>query len=136
MLSTKTRRQIFTAKQLMLHRGEVQEYRRMRARDHISAEALVNLQQERVLALVRHAYSTTPFYRDHYAAAGLNMRDFSDPQVLSSLPIVNRSDVANGFERIRSRTVGAGDVLVKTTGGSTGDPMRILRERRASELAI
>ena len=136
MLSTKTRRQIFSAKQLMLHRGEVQEHRRMRALDVAGVEVLASLQQERLLSMVRHAFSTTPFYRDLYGAAGLTMKDFSDPEVLSSLPIVNRSDVHDGFEDIRSRSVGSEDVLVKTTGGTTGDPMRILRDRRASELAI
>ena len=136
MVSETTRHRIFDVKQRLRRPTDVRELAEMRALHTAPVEVLERLQQDRALAIARHAFRTSPFYRDSFVRAGIDIRDLADPQVLAALPIVDKSDLRDNFDRVRSHEVSARDVEIKTTGGSTGEPLTVLYDRRVGELAI
>ena len=136
MVPARVRHRIFDIKQALRNPDDVREYRELLSRHEANPKALIRLQQDRALALTRHAFRTSPFYREHYTRAGLDLRDLHDPQVLAALPIVERADLRDNFDRVRSRDVGPSDVEMHVTGGSTGEPLRVLWDRRLPGNAI
>ncbi|WP_186759076.1 phenylacetate--CoA ligase family protein [Arthrobacter alpinus] len=93
-------------------------------------EDLKALQMKRSLDQAQFAMEHTPFYRDLYTAAGITMRDFRDPEIFTNLPIVDKSDVRDYFEFFKSSEATSKNSIISTTGGSTGEPLRILRDLR------
>jgi phenylacetate-CoA ligase len=87
------------------------------------------------LARLRHvvfrAYHTVPYYKRSFDAAGVNPRDLRTAEDLRYFPLLDKRAliehagalVATGRERIGARW--------DATGGSTGEPVRFLRSRRA-----
>lgn len=71
---------------------------------------------------VRHA-AETPFWRDRFRDAGFDAAaDFSFAD-FARLPVLERADVAEGWERMLSPRVPASDRRKDGTGGSTGTPL-------------
>lgn len=99
-----------------------------RSADEIAAARLARLR-----TLVAHCWAQVPFYRAHWGAAGLagpdEIRDFDD---YARLPVLTKADLRTHFERLK-----AGNhrdrLLYKTTGGSTGEPVRIGYTRESYE---
>ncbi len=68
-----------------------------------------------------HAYLRIPFYKNEFDKAGVNPRDFSSLEELSSYPIINK-------DIIRANNLINRNAFVKYkfkshTSGSTGQPM-------------
>lgn len=70
-------------------------WRDMRARESWSREQLLEYQNRRLAALVRHALERSPFYREFYK--GL---DLSGPVDIKSLPILTKKAVMENFDRL------------------------------------
>ena len=136
MVSTAARHAIFDVKQAIRRPGDVREFRELSARHQADAGEVARLQQDRALAMARHAFRTSPFYRDLFVRAGVDLRDLDDPAALAALPIVDKTDLRENFDRVRSREAGPRDVIPKVTGGSTGEPLRVLYDRRLPQNAI
>jgi phenylacetate-CoA ligase len=82
--------------------------------------------------LVTDTARHVPFYRAHWAAAGIDVEALSLPRDFARLPVVRKSDLlAAGAEvrlddrRRRSR------LAAETTSGSSGQPFEILLDRSA-----
>jgi phenylacetate-CoA ligase len=88
-----------------------------------SLDELRALQLARLRRLLAHAYDFVPFYRRRFDEVGVGRllpRDFDE---VLSLPIVRRADAQSTFDE-RQSVGGPAPVIVKTTGGSTGEPLR------------
>jgi len=96
--------------------------------------------RRRSLALLRHvvfrAYHTVPYYKRRFDEAGVNPRDLRSAEDLLRFPLLAKRDVVEHA----SELVATGrDLLGATwdaTGGSTGEPLRFLRSRRAWALGF
>lgn len=85
---------------------------------------------------VRHAAATTPFYRDRLSAIGFDPRADFGFEDLAALPVLERADIHDAGDAIRSTAVPEHLVRRDATGGSTGTPTRLWtgpRERGWSE---
>jgi len=131
MMSGSLRDQVFEAKLGFVRRAELDELRALMRNERLEPEALQSLQQARAADLVRFAMAETDYYRDRYAQAGIGARDLADPQAFQSLPVLERADVRENLERIRSREATPSNSQPAATGGSTGEPLRVFRDARA-----
>jgi phenylacetate-CoA ligase len=87
------------------------------------------LRAERLRRLVRHAATTTPFYRRRFQEAGLRpdgVRDISD---LRSLPLLTKADVRERLPDLLSRDYDRSQLVPAKTGGSTGEALRVFCDR-------
>ena len=94
---------------------------------------IVAARQRRIaVAHARFAMENTEFYRQKYSEAGLKVEDFDDPDVFESLPIVEKSDVRERFDDFCSSEASQRTSVRSLTGGSTGEPLHLLRDKRVS----
>lgn len=82
------------------------------------------MQLMKLNALLAHAWTTVPFLRAHWEAAGVRQQPLSDLSELAAYPILTKEHLKRHHVDCISRPW-VGRTLSKTTGGSTGTPMRI-----------
>ena len=124
------RDRIFEAKLRLARPAEFVELRELEANERLDPERLHALAQGRAAAIARFAMTHSAFYRERYAQAGIRERDLADPRAFASLPVLERSDVKEHFARIRSDEAEPRNVQHAVTGGTTNEPLRVLRDRR------
>jgi len=98
-----------------------------------SIDILRASQAERLTPLVEHARRHVPFYRDGLPA-GFQAGN-SPLQMVTDLPFLLKSDLQTSAERLRS-TADLGRLALKTTGGSTGQPVTLWKTRSAWALEL
>ncbi len=125
------RDRIFEAKLRLARPAEFAELRALERNERLDPAQLVALAQARTAEIARFAMTHSAFYRERYARAGICERDLADPQALASLPVLERAEVKENFARIRTHEATRGNVQYAVTGGTTNEPLRVLRDRRA-----
>lgn len=94
------------------------------------APRLDRRQLEALQGLVRHAYSTVPFYRELYDDRGVSPGDLRHPDDLRRFPIVTRTMIqGTPPARLVAKGVDPASCLRSRTSGSTGTPLEILFRR-------
>ena len=82
-------------------------------------ERIERLQRHRVRSIVRHAYTTAPFYRDAMEQRGLKPGDFRSADDLARLPLLDDLTVRNNPELFASTRYSDQSRLTAYTSGST-----------------
>ncbi|WP_375492349.1 phenylacetate--CoA ligase family protein [uncultured Jatrophihabitans sp.] len=124
------KRAVFDAKAALALRPDRRVDDQLRTTEVLDPEVLQNLQAERSAAHARFAMQTTPFYRELYTAAGFTVDDLKDPAAFTALPLVTKSDVREQPDRFRSSEATDSNAVMSATGGSTGEPLHLLRDLR------
>ena len=81
---------------------------------------LAALRDRRLRAMVRHAYTTVPHYRETMRAHGLAPADIATAADLAKLPLVDDRELAEAPERFLSSRYAGRDTLLLTTTGTSG----------------
>ncbi len=94
----------------------------------LPAERLRELQFEQLRVLVRHAFDSAPFYREHWRKAYDPAAPLT-PERFAALPVLTRAALQERHSELRSRAVPQdhGAVAETRTSGSTGMPVRVLK---------
>lgn len=79
--------------------------------------------------VVRLAAANVPFYRDRYREAGIDLQNLEHGDGFAALPPIDKADVRAAGESLRDPTVDDEQTLSLTTGGSTGEPLRLWQSR-------
>ena len=88
-----------------------------------SPEQVQAWQEERLHALVEHAYNHTRYYRRIFDELGLKPSDIRSTEDLKKLPIINK-EIANAhFDEIVPNNLSSFHYREGKTGGTTGEPM-------------
>ena len=115
---------------------ELAELRALAQSERLDPEKLRSLQQARAAEIVRFAVAHSAHYRERYARAGIEPRDLADPQAFEALPVLERAELRENHERIRSTEATPANVQRAVTGGTTGEPLRVLRDRRVDHRTL
>ena len=91
-------------------------------------EALKARQFLQLAELLKHAFETTPFYRERLAAAGYQPGMAVDEALLARIPVLSRQDVQQAGPALHSARMPAGHGTPHSieSAGSTGTPVRVL----------
>jgi phenylacetate-CoA ligase len=128
------RERFFEAKLGLALRSELDEYRALLRSQRLDPPALRSLQLARAAELAAFAVSHTDWYRERYA--GIDLRGLGEPGAFESLPVLEREDVRRHFARLRSTEASPRTVSPAVTSGSTGEPLRVLRDTRANHRTL
>jgi phenylacetate-CoA ligase len=128
------RDRIFEAKLRLARPSELEELRWMERNERISPEALDALQRERAAELVAFAMAHSDFYRERFR--GLDPRELTRPGAFQALPVLERADLRAHRERIRTDEATSRNVQHAVTGGTTGEPLRVMRDERANHRVL
>ncbi len=89
-----------------------------------SPERLRELQNQKLRALVKHAYQNVPHYRRIFAERGLTSKDIQTAQDLRKLPILTKDDIRQNPEDMIAKDFKKWNPYSIATAGSTGEPLR------------
>lgn len=126
------RRSIFDLKSRTVLRNSSRILRELIAGESMSGEEILARQRRRAAAQARYAMENTAFYREYYSGAGFIPSDLDDPEVFQHLPVVEKEHVRENFELFKTAEATDRTSAVSMTGGSTGQPLHLLRDKRVS----
>lgn len=84
--------------------------------------------RRRVRAAIADAARHVPFYREHWGGRGILAAAEKGDLALEDLPLLTRELLRAGFAALRRQGGAAGRVIDRSTGGSSGEPVRFLQE--------
>lgn len=93
--------------------------------ERYSGSELGAYQDERLRAIVKHAYEAVPFYRRRFDEYKLKPSDIRGHDDLPKLPLLTRADIRTHFDDLRSRSVSRGSMRTGHTSGTTGTPLTV-----------
>lgn len=107
------------------------DLRRLRQAEGWSSEQLKDFQQRRLRLLLRHAATSVPFYRDWFAANGLD----PDSVRLDQMPIASKDTMRReGIERFTAEGFPSRQRIAARSSGSTGEPFSFYTSREAASI--
>jgi phenylacetate-CoA ligase len=110
--------------------GRFAEFQALLARTEWASQAeLEAYQDERLRAVIEHAYQHVPFYRRRFDTLKLTPADIRTRIDLPKLPLLTRDDIREHFDDLRSRAFPARALRTGHTSGTTGTPLTIGYDR-------
>ena len=80
--------------------------------------------------LLRHCRQSVPFYADALRRLGDSRLENADPvEYLSRLPVLTKETIRANFSKLQSTDLGRRKWSYNTSGGSTGEPVRLIQDR-------
>src|SRR5258708_32695240 len=80
--------------------------------------------------LLRHCRQSVPFYADTFRRLGDARLEKADPvEYLSRLPVLTKETIRANFAKLQSTDLGRRKWCYNTSGGSTGEPVRLIQDR-------
>ena len=110
--------------------GLMQALRLLRESERWARPRLDALRDEKLRRVVTHAYAESPGYRKLMDAHGVRPEHIHGVADLSRLPILTKDLLRERNEELRCRDQTA--VEYGVTGGTTGNPLKIARDRKGS----
>lgn len=100
-----------------------------------SADELAALRWKKLAGLLTHCWDEVPYYRRRWKELGLEPGDIRDETDYARLPMLGKDEIRANFEDLHARSW-RGRLSYKTTGGSTGEPLRFGYTRESYERRI
>lgn len=104
----------------------------------LDAERIKEIQWRKLQELIRHCWENVPYYRRSWSALGIaGPGDIAGEQDFARLPVLDKPTIRENLDQLIASNH-RNNVLFKTTGGSTGEPLRFgyTRESYERRLAI
>lgn len=116
-------------------RGTASHLREYERSQWLAPEQLAQLQWRKLERLLEHCWREVPYYRRRWSDAGANPGDIRSFADYARLPVLTKDDIRANFEDLHAQSW-RGRLLYKTTGGSTGEPMRFGYTRESYDRRI
>lgn len=131
------RRALYPTYESGLRRRKTLAYLREYERDQWrSADELQALQWRKLQALIAHCWECVPFYRRWWGEAGVaSPADIRDRDDYAKLPVLTKPVIREHADALVS-SAHRGALYFKTTGGSTGEPLRFGYTRESYERRV
>jgi len=122
-------RAIYAALSIVTHQNLMRSSQSVRTRAYWSEPQLETFQLERLKTVLLHAGKHVPYYRDAFKDAGFCPNEVISADDLQHMPILTRDILRCEFKRIRDPNAPLSDLTPISTGGTTGQPVKILLDR-------
>lgn len=108
----------------------------LRRTDKISRDELSELRDTKLRKLMAHIQTNSPWYVDHWSAEGISPRDVRTVDDLAKLPILKKDDLRIGMRNgLVAKNIAKMSTDPVASGGTTGDPVRLLISRESRNWA-
>jgi phenylacetate-CoA ligase len=127
---------IYPLQELFLKRPTFDYLKDLENSQWLPRAEIENLQEEKLLSLLKSAHAHCPWHRDRLQEAGVDLSAPVPLETLRRLPIMDKKDAGAHRERMAWRGV-PGGAFKYNTGGSSGEPLIFYfgRRRQASDAA-
>jgi phenylacetate-CoA ligase len=96
-----------------------------------SAAEIEAYQNEKLRALIRHAFENVPYYRERWKSLRLSPDDIRKREDLAKLPVLTKEDVRQNADRLLSQKARKRDLLSRHTSGTTGKALHFYMSKEA-----
>jgi phenylacetate-CoA ligase len=103
--------------------------RLLRQSRHWDPARLAAFRDERVRALIAHCYENVPYYRRVMQAKQLRPDDIRSITDLAKLPLLTKANIRANADDLLAVNARRKELSWGRTGGTTGEPMRIAKDR-------
>jgi phenylacetate-CoA ligase len=87
----------------------------------LNRSSMIELQNDLIHKLIKHAYEGTMYYREVMESEGLRPEDIKSKADLMKLPVLTKSQIRGNLDRIKSSDKYGKKLKMVTSGGSTGN---------------
>lgn len=107
----------------------------LRRNQWLKRSELEKIQRRRLRAIIKHAYDNVEFYHRKFKAVGITPDDIKVVEDLIKIPVTTKSEVRNGFRtrQIINRGLDLSKCHLGRTGGSTGEPLTVVYDKKAED---
>lgn len=113
---------------ILTSRGVSKEWRLMCKADKYTEKQLIDLQNLRLQALVKHCYDHVPYYRNLFNSLSLKPEDIKTRKDLQKLPVLTKQMIRDHFDELIADNIAEYKSMNSSTGGSTGTPLKFKRD--------
>ena len=99
--------------------------------DNLDRTELAERQASRLKCILIHAYENTAYYRNLFDKVGFNPHEIVHTSEIRKLPLLTKDIVRRHFNDLTAHNIRRELITEASTGGSTGVPMRFLRDRES-----
>lgn len=119
---------LFRAKGRFIQKRALDFFADLTRRDQWSRDQLDEFNWQRRQALVRHCAANVAFYQNQFKEAGFEPGDLKSRDDWKKLPLLTKDDVRAHQDDLISRTHKDVRLPSSTTGGSTGEPLKVFSD--------
>lgn len=116
--------------------GAQRYFEQLQREQYLPLTEIEDINWQRTRILLAYAYEKVPFYRARFNAIRLHPNDITEPHHYAQIPVLTREDLRDNLRNLISTDAKPRDLVVSTTGGSTGIPVQVYHERRVIRVAM
>ena len=114
---------LFPAYETLIRRGTHRYLAEYRRNQWLDAESITRIQLDKLNNLLEYCWNHVPHLQRMWRQCGLRPRRLHSVEELEAFPILTKHEITANYQEMKSLP-SQGRSLVKTTGGTTGDPFR------------
>ncbi len=111
----------------------MKEYKIALKNEHLRLDELLHLNRCKRIALIKFAAENIPFYKEYYRNITFKSQYFDSPSFWEDIPILEKHHIKSHFNEFFNPKLESKHVRKVTTGGSTGEPLKLARDKRFPE---
>src|SRR5690606_30722247 len=113
----------------------IRYYYQLRTTEWLAPADVRRLQEERLRALIKHAYRHVPYYRELFDRHGIDPESIRTLEDLQRIPVLTKDDIrANLHVDLCSDSHDKRKRLPSTTSGSNGEPLTLYDDKTQLEM--
>ncbi len=116
---------------LDLRRGtnSLKRYTELNKSQWLERDQIIKIQNQKLRALINHAYNNVPFYHKTFRELDLKPNDIRTKEDLIKLPIIDKEIIKTNFDDIKANDFMKWKPVLRTTGGTTGKPLEYYSDK-------
>lgn len=121
---------IFFLKNYFFRRKALEKYKKIKEYDSLDFQDMekINFQKRKIIVL--NAYNNSKFYKKFYDANNFHPSCLKSERDWEKIPILSKELIRKNEKEIFISDNNKSHFLVSTTGGSTGEPLRVYHDKR------
>ena len=118
----------FLFKRYKRYTGTREKYFNVKKIEKYSCSELENYRLQRLEEIIRYADNNVPYYQSLFSSSGIIQGGRFCIENFTNLPLLGKDDIRNNFGEMTSRLLNTRRWKYKTTGGSTGQPLKVIHD--------
>jgi phenylacetate-CoA ligase len=94
----------------------------------LTQDDIAALQYKKLKSLIEHIFRNVPYYQKIMKKIGIKPEDIKSINDLQYFPILTKTQIRGNMEELISTDIKKRKVIEASTGGSTGEPLRFIRD--------
>ena len=113
-----------------------ENFRYMKKIEHLPRKEIEDIQKEKLTKLLKHAHQNCPYYTKVLSEAGVIKNDSVILDNFEKIPFLTKKELREHFNDIKSRKKVSKKSWVDTSGGSTGVPVKFIKDNKSWDFGI